>query len=385
MRGRLMLWAVLLAGCTVVALVAAVVNPKRVSMQTRGAEPKHYWFPPNSPLDSLNSPVLTSTSTVAHDLACSEKTLAVADIARGLSLYKWGSWRQPVSTLKPRDVRGYWRVVIQEHLAYALTIRGFDVIDISQLERASIIGSYLTGTENRSNPFGDRSTSEESSLLGGQHTRFDVSGAYAYVTDDESDLHVVDITNPARPKRVGTLDLGSPWAGLRLTAVAAGPDSMVYVGVSGISGHRGVQVVDVAIPTRPRQLSFTKEGHEPGLVLNGGMLFVVSRQTSPFRTTLTIFRTGQMLTKISELIIDSRSSRIVKICGNRVLIAFAQPREDGFSTDRGYSGVELIDIADPARPRLVERFSTPGLAQAAIIANGTTLIAGGVAGLMVRH
>ena len=177
------------------------------------------------------------------------------------------------------------------------------------------------------------------------------------------------------------IGFGGADAGHRLTAVAAGPDSLVYVGVNGISGHRGVEVVDVSTPTRPRQLSFTKMGSEPGLVLNRGMLFVVSRYISPERESLTIFRAGPRLAKLSELTLFRRSSRIVKICGNRMLIAFATPA----GWDRGYSGVELIDIADPARPRQVEKFSTPGLAQAAIITNGTTLIACGVAGLLVRH
>jgi len=374
-----------LAGCTLVALVVAAVGSERVAIQTPGAEPNHYQFPTNSPLDSTNSQLLTSANTVAHDLACTGTTLAVADIARGLSLYKWGSWRHPLNTVKPRGVLGYWRVVIQGHLAYALTIRGFDIIDISQPTSASIVGSYLSGTENRSNPLGDKSTQEDSDLLGGLHERLDVRGAYAYLTDDLGNLQIVDIHDPARPTRVGIVGFGGASVGYRLTAVAAGPDSLVYVGVNGVLGHRGVEVVDVSSPMRPRQLSFIKLGSEPGLVLNRGMLFVVSRYIEPLRNTLTIFRAGPTLTKVSELTLYKGSSRIVKICGSRALIAFGQPPEGGFSTDRGYSGVELIDIADPARPRQIERFPTPGLAQAAIIRNGTILIAGGVAGLLVRN
>lgn len=371
-----------LAGCTLVAVVvAAAVISKRVTMQTPGAEPKHYTFASNAPLDSLNSPRLTSASTVAHDLALAGTTLAVADIARGLSLYKWGSWRKPLSTVKPREVLGYWRVVIQGHLAYALTIRGFDIIDVSQPSKASIVGSYLSGTVNRSNPMGDGSTEELSSLLGGLHERLDVRGTFAYLTDDAGNLQIVDVHDPALPTRVGILSFGGASAGYRLTAVVAGPDSLVYVGINGVMGRRGVEVVDVSTPTLPRPASFIKLGSEPGLALNQGMLFVVSTYVGPERNTLAIFRAGPTLTRVSELTLQRHSSRIVKICGDRVLIAFAASA----AWDRGYSGVELIDIADAARPRQIESFSTPGLAQAAIITNGTTLIAGGVAGLLVRH
>ena len=351
-------------------------------MQTPGADQNHYMFPSDVRLGPTNCPVLTSANTVAHDLACTGNIVAVADIARGLSLYKLGSWRQPLSTVKPHTVLGYWRVLIQGQLAYALTIRGFDIIDISQPTSASILGSYLSGTENRSNPLGDQSTEEGSSLLGGLHERLDVSGALAYLTDDEGNLQIVDIRDPARPTRVGTLGFGGASAGYRLTAVVAGPDSLVFVGVNGILGHRGVEVVDVSDPTRPRHVSFTKTGSEPGLVLNRGKLFVVSTHIEPLRHTLTVFRADSSLTKVSELALHGRSSRIMKVCGDRILIAFGEPASWG---DRGYSGVELIDIANPANPRQVEKFSTPGLAQAAIIANGITLIAGGVAGLLVRR
>ena len=368
-----------LAGCGLLVLVAAAVSFKPVTVQTPGAEPNHYWFP-------TASPRLTSANTVAHDLACDRATVVVADIARGLSLYKYGSWRKPVRTVKPQIVPGYWRVVIQGHLAYALTIRGFDIIDISQPASASILGSYLTGTENRSNPLGDQSTEEDSSLLGGLHERLDVSGAFAYVTDDLGNLQIVDVHEPSRPTKVGVLPFGNPSAGTRLTSVAAGPESLVYVGVYGLFGHRGVQVVDVSNPALPKPVSFTVTGGEPGLAFHDGMLFVVSSYLDPWRHVLEIFRAGPTLARVSELTLYRRSSRIVKICGDRALIAFAQPPSGEFAFfDRGYSGVELIDIADPARPRRVGRFSTPGLAQAAIIAHGTTLIAGGVAGILVRR
>src|SRR5262245_53240708 len=76
-----------LAAMVLFVALVAVVGCGRVSMQTPGAEPDHYAFPANAPLDSLNSPRLTSASTVAHDLAFTSNTLAVADTARGLSLY----------------------------------------------------------------------------------------------------------------------------------------------------------------------------------------------------------------------------------------------------------------------------------------------------------
>lgn len=382
MRGRLRTPPFrLLAGYVSLALALAVlVHLERVTLHTPGAVPNHYRFHPGPPR-------LISANSVAHDLACTETIVAVADIARGLSLYEYGFWRSPLSTVKPEAVPGYWRVVVQGHLAYALTIRGFDVIDITQPAKPSILGSYLTGTVNRANPLGDESTEEDSRLLGGQHLRFDVKGNRAYVTDDESDLHIVDITDPHRPTQIGLLDFGDPRGGVRLTGVAAGPDSLVYVAVYGISGYRGIEVVDVAIPTRPRKLSYTQTGHNPRIVSNGRMLCVVTSHIEPLRNILTIFRAGPALTKVSERTLYRRSSELMKICGTRVLVPFGSPPDNGFffSLDRGYSGVEIVDIADPARPRSAGRFSTPGLAQAAITTKGMTLIAGGVAGLLVRH
>jgi len=365
MRPRLVL---ALAGTVVALVIAAAVKYQRVTMQTPGAEPNHYSSP-------TNSPTLTSANTVAHDLACTGATVAVADIARGLSLYKYGSWRRPLSTVKPPTALGYWRVVIQGHFAYAPTHRGFDIIDISQPASASIVGEYLAE--------GGQTTEENSRSLGGLHERLDVSGAYAYLTDDLNNLHIVDIHDPAQPTRVGVLGFGNT---SHLTAVAAGPDRLVYVGVYGISGHRGVQVVDVSTPSQPSPVSFTVMGGEPGLALNDGMLFVVSSYLDPWRQVLEIFRAGPTLTKVSELVLHESSCRIVKICGKQALIAYSKTPEGEFAfSDHGYSGVELLDIADPARPKRLATFSTPGLAQAAINVNRSILVAGGVAGLLVKR
>src|SRR5262245_19068949 len=76
------------AGIVVALVIALFINSHLVRMQTRGAQPHHYRLP-------IDSPTLDSPKTVVHDLAYDQHIVAVADLARGLSVYKHGSWRSP--------------------------------------------------------------------------------------------------------------------------------------------------------------------------------------------------------------------------------------------------------------------------------------------------
>ena len=75
----------------------------------------------------------------------------------------------------------------------------------------------------------------------------------------------------------------------------------------------------------------------------------------------------------------------MNVCGKLALFAYSKPPGGGFALfDYGYSGVEVIDVGDSASPKRLLSFSTPGLAQAAIVLGSTIVIAGGIAGLLVR-
>lgn len=75
----------------------------------------------------------------------------------------------------------------------------------------------------------------------------------------------------------------------------------------------------------------------------------------------------------------------MKVWGKQALFAYSKPPEREFALfDYGYSGVEVIDVGDPASPKRLLSLSTPGLAQVAIVLGSTIVIAGGIAGLLVR-
>jgi hypothetical protein len=71
-----------------------------------------------------------------------------------------------------------------------------------------------------------------------------VSGHYAYVADGGAGLQVIDVSDPANPRRVG------------------GYDTPGYAGGVAVSGHyayvadgdAGLQVIDVSDPANPRRV-----------------------------------------------------------------------------------------------------------------------------------
>ncbi len=71
-----------------------------------------------------------------------------------------------------------------------------------------------------------------------------VSGSYAYLLGYTYALKVIDVTNPASPEQIGSLDVGVGLALSRLTVV----DGVAYITARGL----GLLVVDVRDPHAPR-------------------------------------------------------------------------------------------------------------------------------------
>jgi len=88
----------------------------------------------------------------------------------------------------------------------------------------------------------------------GRATDVAVAGKYAYVVDDSHALHVVDVTNPAAPKVIGSHSASIPsgWgdSGDHQAVAVAGQHVLVT------DGHWGMRVFDVTDPASPKPVCF---------------------------------------------------------------------------------------------------------------------------------
>ncbi|HVP58882.1 MAG TPA: carboxypeptidase regulatory-like domain-containing protein, partial [bacterium] len=103
-----------------------------------------------------------------------------------------------------------------------------------------------------------------------------VAGGFAFVADSDSGLTVIDVSNPASPVIVGSLD--TPWSAEKIE---------VGSGLAYISGSHEVRVIDVNDPRAPAQISSIASGWSEHVCVSGNLAFVVDNYW-PFRADLHI-------------------------------------------------------------------------------------------------
>jgi hypothetical protein len=149
-----------------------------------------------------------------------------------------------------------------------------------------------------------------------------VSGAYAYLAAYDAGLEVVNILNPASPQLVG----GYRTSGRASSVAVSG--NLAYLGCS-----RGLVVVDITNPANPRRLgecSFNGEGI--GVAVSGNRAYVTANDHSGSSTP------GQLL---------------------------------------------AIDISDPASPQLVGRYCRTGYNWGVALSQGRVFLCADADGLLI--
>jgi hypothetical protein len=174
-----------------------------------------------------------------------------------------------------------------------------------------------------------------------------VVGTYAYVSASTAGLQIVDIRTPTAPRIVGRLDTAGNAQGI---AVANG---YVY-----IADETAVRVVDVRTPTNPvlrtsvatPATAIAASGAR--LVAVGGLQMKVMDITNPaapiVRSTTTAY-----------------GAQAVQLVGSAA--ALATPAINHFDQS---GGVYMVDITNPAAPRMVKQVVVPGTTRTLASANG---------------
>ena len=95
-----------------------------------------------------------------------------------------------------------------------------------------------------------------------------VSGSHAYVAAGDGGLRVVDVSDPAHPREVGSCDTpGEAWG----VAVSG---SYAYVA----AGDAGLRIVDVSDPAHPREVgSYDTPGSAWDVAVSGSYAYVADR------------------------------------------------------------------------------------------------------------
>lgn len=176
-------------------------------------------------------------------------------------------------------------------------------------------------------------------------------------TNFYSGLRVFDLSDPAAPLALGSLEVEAPpgsWSSLTVSGSLA-----VISSSRGTPGNRNVTValdlVDVGNPAEPRFLSSVDlpgaSDNVGDLEIAGTLLLVAARQSGLYLFDVEDTEAPVFLSRYE----PSSWSRGVVVNGSHVYLSV--------SMTRNASAIHVLDISDPASPRLVTEVDTFGPAQ----------------------
>lgn len=202
--------------------------------------------------------------------------------------------------------------------------------------------------------------------LGGFNTdgfayNVEVVGNLAYIADDTDGLQIIDVADPTKPKWWGSYDHGLGRHGFRDVQVVG---NLAYVA----GGNAGFELIDVSNPAIPALLGYCRTGgfaknvHVVGNVAcladgeNGLQIISVSDPANP--------------TRLGAYDTDG-DAHDVQVDGNLAYVA-----------DGGSEGLQIIDISDPSQPVKLGS-SGSSAAYGVHVVDNIALVAAGRGGLAI--
>jgi hypothetical protein len=230
-----------------------------------------------------------------------------------------------------------------------------------------------------------------------------VSNSVAYIADSNNLLEIADVSNPAAPVHLGSLDLGA--SASRVTVL--GDHAYVVAGLS-------MRVIDVRDPTTPIQRSsylppacaiagiydVFVQGRYAYLPCGTAGLAIVDvndpanpSQVGTVDTSGTA--SGVHVNGRYAYLADSESGLQVVDCQNPALPTVVGTRDTSGSATGVYvsdpyafvadgnEGLKIINVSDPADPWLEGSYNTPVNAQQVVVSGGLAFVADGPGGVIV--
>ena len=192
------------------------------------------------------------------------------------------------------------------------------------------------------------------------------AGDYAYTTESNR-LRVIDVTDPAAPKVVGSLAEGGSGSLQADIALEAGRAYMARDG-------SGLWIADVTNPTGPALMgSIDLPGRERGLALSKGFAFVASESAGLHVVDISNVSAPAL---VNTLETPGDLPRAIAVQGDRAYVA------DG-ATNAVNAGLRIVDISNPAAPALIGSINTPDQPMAVEVANGLAFVADRLSGLQI--
>ena len=233
-------------------------------------------------------------------------------------------------------------VKVQGRYAYIVADKTVSVVDISNPAAPRREGAYT---------FPDR-------IWG-----FSVAGSFVYVADDLAGLAILDVSNPAAPTLRGSVKTRGQAHGVA-----------VYGTKALIADHMaGVVLVDASNPANPVAVdSFFLEGYLRDVVARGALAYAVDSPTGFYVFDLS--RPGPLEPASALQSANGRALGVSEAPGANIanIVCVA-----------GGAALQVFDVTRPAAPVLTATYRTPGRPQRLSLQGSLAYVADGPSGLQV--
>ncbi len=255
-------------------------------------------------------------------LAASTSGLIVVDISDPADPQKVGA-RGVIG-----DARG---VALAGQYAYlACGTNGLQIMDVSDPTHPAKVGTYLPGVQAVGlNQFPQ--AAPRWSDQGPFCYAVTVSGTLAYVAAGPSGLHIVDVSNPTKPTRVGFVDTDGTTYRFEIDGVTA------YVA----DGSVGVKVINATQPDRPEITGrFGTNGNASGLTVAGNLAYLAD-----WYEGLQIIDISDVShpTLVSQLSTGERTEKVTVVGDYAYVTSYGE-------------GLKIVDVHDPAQPGIAASY-----------------------------
>lgn len=262
------------------------------------------------------------------------------------------------------------------------------IVDIVLGGRYAYLASRMSGEEGTSEvrvvDVGDPARPKQVATVTtpGQANALGIDGSRLYVGDGNGGLRVVDVTVPAAPRARGAYAiLGGPKAidtSGRYAYVANGPGAGLS---SRTDPDQGLAVVDIADPRRPVQRAFLRTPQLPVDVLVGGSYAYLACGTGGVRIVdiADPARPADVAVYAESSSGGPGSADGLALGRDRLYVASLEMAPAGL--ERGK--VWIVDVSDPTAPREIGAFTTPVQALGPMAVRGTTVFAADSGGLQI--
>lgn len=222
--------------------------------------------------------------------------------------------------------------------AFAATTAGLTVYDISDYTKPAIVTSlYFPGSANG----------------------IAISGDRVILAMGPEGLRVIDVSDPAKPRLTGSLDTDGS-----VNAVALAGSGRAAIA----DGPAGIKVVDIDAAGVPKVVSsLDTKRYAVHVAVNGDLVAAAEEDGG-----VGLYRLGKggALTQASSSPLPG-TARGVAFSGTRCFVA------------AGLSGLLVLDVANPAKPKMIGSFPSKHYARGVFVQEGVISLADSQGGLML--